>query len=244
MKLGYPASQKGYNLAVASLYIIATPIGNLEDISLRALRILKENVNTVYCEDTRVTAKLFNYYQIEGKKLVSFNKENENKRIREIERCLINGEDVAVCSDAGTPLISDPGQGLVAQLSGLDGVQLVPVPGASSLTAALSVCPIDTSRFTYEGFLPHSPQKRRRVLRELVDATRPIVIFESPHRIKKCLEDIKNILGEREIFIARELTKKFEQLYYGSLESVQTQLEEQFPKDVQGEFVVVINLQN
>ncbi|MDD9899204.1 MAG: 16S rRNA (cytidine(1402)-2'-O)-methyltransferase [Candidatus Melainabacteria bacterium] len=224
---------------MASLYVIATPIGNLEDISLRALRILKEEVNIIYCEDTRVTAKLLNFYQIEGKKLISFNKDNENKRIKEIKRCLINSEDVAICSDAGTPLVSDPGQSLITACFE-DEFELVPLPGASALTTALSVCPIDTSRFIYEGFLPHSPQKRRRVLRDLLGSTRPIVIFESPHRIKKCLEDIKNILGEKEVFIARELTKKFEQLYYGSVEQVQAQLEEQFPKDVQGEFVLVI----
>lgn len=239
------------------LYIIATPIGNLEDISLRALRILREEVTIIYCEDTRVTSKLLNYYQIEGKKLISFNKDNEKSRIREIKQCLINGENLAICSDAGTPLISDPGQGLIAdwfevQNLKLEGQsasslelrassQLVPIPGASSLTAALSVCPIDTSRFVYEGFLPHSPQKRRRVLRELIEEKRPLVIFESPHRIIKCLQDIVAILGERQVFIARELTKKFEQLYYGQVTAVIEELQTQFPKDVQGEFVVLIS---
>ncbi len=226
------------------LYVIATPIGNLEDISLRALRILKEQVNTIYCEDTRVTSKLINHFEMSGKKLVSCNKENEHKRIKEIIQCLINGEDIALCSDAGTPLISDPGSQLIASLNcfvgARDDIQLVPIPGASSLTAALSVCPIDTSRFVFEGFLPHSPQKRRRILRDMTEEKRAIVIFESPHRIVKCLEDIKTILGEREVFLARELTKKFEQLYFGSVTEIIEQLQSQFPKDIPGEFVVVI----
>ena len=228
---------------MSNLYIIATPIGNLEDITLRALRILREEVNTIYCEDTRVTSKLLNYFQIEGKKLISFNNENEGSRIREIEKRLASGENIAICSDAGTPLISDPGFNLIQALniehSALSNI--VPIPGVSSLTAALSVCPINTERFIYEGFLPHSPQKRRRILRAWTEETRPIVLFESPHRIMKCLEDIKNILGEdTEVFIARELTKKFEQCYSGSIVEVQAELEAQFPKEVQGEFVLVI----
>ncbi len=230
---------------MSNLYIIATPIGNLEDITLRALRILREEVNTIYCEDTRVTSKLLNYYEIKDKKLVSFNNENEESRIREIERRLLDGENIAICSDAGTPLISDPGLSLISQLANVENFknfQIVPIPGVSSLTTALSVCPINTERFIYEGFLPHSPQKRRRILRAWTEETRPIVLFESPHRIIKCLEDIKNILGaETQVFVARELTKKFEQLYSGSIDEVQAELEAQFSKEVQGEFVLVIN---
>lgn len=223
------------------LYVIATPIGNLEDISLRALRILKDCVNTIYCEDTRVTSKLINHFEMSGKKLVSCNKENEHKRIEEIKQRLINGDDIALCSDAGTPLISDPGSTLITSLSTCDGVKIVPIPGASSLTAALSVCPIDTSRFVYEGFLPHSPQKRRRILRDMTEEKRAIVLFESPHRIIKCLEDVKTILGEgRDVFLARELTKKFEQLYFGPVTEIIEELQSQFPKDIPGEFVVVI----
>ncbi len=224
---------------MSTLYIIATPIGNLEDITLRALRILREEVTTIYCEDTRVTSKLLNYYEIKDKKLTSFNNENEGSRIKEIERRLLDGENIAICSDAGTPLISDPGLGLISQLTSF---HIVPIPGVSSLTTALSVCPINTERFIYEGFLPHSPQKRRRILRDWTEETRPIVLFESPHRIIKCLEDIKNILGEEtQVFIARELTKKFEQCYSGSIVEVQLELQTQFPKEVQGEFVLVIN---
>lgn len=224
---------------MAILYIISTPIGNLEDITLRALRILREEVNTIYCEDTRVTSKLLNHFQIEGKKLISFNNENENSRIIEIEKRLSEGENIAICSDAGTPLISDPGLSLLSQLQ--QSIQVSPIPGPSSLTAALSVCPINTERFVFEGFLPQSPQKRRRVLRDLLSETRAIVIFESPHRIIKCLEDIKTILGEEtQIFIGRELTKKFEQFYFAKVTDVQEILQTQFPKDVQGEFVVVI----
>ncbi len=229
---------------MASLYVIATPIGNLEDITLRALRVLKEEVNTIYCEDTRVTSKLLNYYQITDKKLISFNNENESSRIREIKQRLKEGENIAICSDAGTPLLSDPGAALMQSVLGIErsaSNHIVPIPGASSLTTTLSVCPINTERFVFEGFLPQSPQKRRRVLRELLSETRPIIIFESPHRIFKCLHDIQTILGPgTEVFVARELTKKFEQFYFATVTEVLLEIEEQFPKEVQGEFVVVM----
>lgn len=227
---------------MSELYIIATPIGNLEDISLRALRLLKE-LEIIYCEDTRVTSKLLNYYQIEGKKLISFNKDNEEKRVQEIIRYLDSGTNIAICSDAGTPLISDPGSSIITKLYSENSPHtIVPLPGASSLTAALSVCPIDTSRFVFEGFLPQSPQKRRRVLRTWTEEERPIVIFESPHRILKCLEDIQNIFGiDTKIFIARELSKKFEQFYSGTVVEIINELQTQFPKEIQGEFVVVIS---
>lgn len=238
---------------MSTLYVIATPIGNLEDISLRALRILKEEVEIIYCEDTRITIKLLNHYQIQNKKLISFNKDNEVKRVEEILYHLDSGNNIAICSDAGTPLISDPGFSVISELDSLsrnlaDGIfrigskhTIVPLPGASALTTALSVCPIDTSRFVFEGFLPQSPQKRRRVLKAWLNEERPIVFFESPYRVLKCLEDIKNIFGiETQIFIARELSKKFEQFYSGTIIEIIQELQTQFPKDVQGEFVIVI----
>lgn len=225
---------------MSCLYVIASPIGNLEDISHRALRILRDEVVTLFCEDTRVSSKLLNYYQIEDKKLISFNKDNETNKISAIIERLDAGENLALISDAGTPLISDPGSALVRAIYDSEH-SLVPIPGASSLTVALSICPIDTERFVFEGFLPHGPKQRRRVLKVLVTEPRPLVFFESPHRILKTLEDIKNIFGEsREIFVARELTKKFEQHYHGSVGTIQNQLSEQFPKDVQGEFVLVV----
>lgn len=229
------------------LYVVATPIGNLEDMSLRALRILRE-VGTIFCEDTRVSLKLLSHYEIEHKKLVSLNKENEEKRATELLKILDSGEDIALVSDAGTPLISDPGAYISKLIHETTNHQLVPIPGPSSLSSLLSISPIDCSRFTFEGFLPHGPKQRRRVLKrlqeniiKLEDNNYPLVFFESPHRILKTLEDIKNIFGESsQVFIARELTKKFEQHYYGSVIDILAQLEQQFPKDVQGEFVLIL----
>lgn len=223
---------------MSKLYVVATPIGNLGDITERSIKIL-ESVNTILCEDTRVTVKLINHLGLEGKKLISFNKESESKKISMVMD-LLEREDIALVSDAGTPLVSDPGFELVQSIYNSEH-EIEPIPGASSLTSALSVCPIDTTRYIYEGFLPHGPKQRRRILRELKEEKRAIVFFESPHRIKKCLEDIANIFGEEtQVFLARELTKKFEQKYFGPVLEIKSQLEEQFPKDVQGEFVMII----
>lgn len=260
---------------MSHLYIIPTPIGNLEDITLRALRVLREEVDHIFCEDTRVTIKLLNHYEIKDKKLTSCNKENEAKRVVQILDLLDQGKNVALLSDAGTPLISDPGFAIVSAIHqhndelGIDANplhprdlshQIVPLPGASSLTTTLSVCPMDTSRFIFEGFLPHGPKQRRRVLRALFKETmntieaesklRPIVFFESPHRILKTLEDIQNVFYsddlslKLEVFIAREISKKFEEFYYGSPEELLAQLKEQFPKDVQGEFVLLLGFKS
>lgn len=224
---------------MSSIYIIASPIGNLEDMSLRAIRVLKE-LAVLYCEDTRVTMKLINNFELGSKKLISLNKDNEEKKIGEILARLEAGEDIGIISDAGTPLISDPGSRLVQEVYKA-GHKLAAIPGPSALTSALSVCPIDCSRFVFEGFLPHGPKQRRRVLKSLTSETRPLVFFESPHRILKTLEDIKNIFGaDVNIFLARELTKKFEQHYFGTVEKIASELETQFPKEVQGEFVLVV----
>lgn len=226
---------------MSKLFVIATPIGNLGDITRRAVVSL-ESVNTILCEDTRVTVKLINHLGLENKKLISFNKESEEKKINLVLEYLNSGENLALVSDAGSPLISDPGFLLVRAVYKTEH-EIIPIPGASSLITALSVCPVDTTRYVYEGFLPHGPKQRRRILRELETEKRAIVFFESPHRIKKTLEDIAVIFGEEtEVFLARELTKKFEQKYYGQVKDVLDQLEDQFPKEVQGEFVMVIKL--
>ena len=225
---------------MSTLYVVSTPIGNLGDITSRAIKTLK-SVNTIFCEDTRVSVKLINYFELGSKKLISFNKETEIRKIDQVLSRLDDGEDIVLISDAGTPLVSDPGFELVKAIYQTEH-QLIPIPGASSVTAALSVCPINTERYVYEGFLPHGPKQRRRILRDIQEEKRPIVFFESPHRIKKTLEDIKTIFGEEtEVFLARELTKKFEQKYYGLVAEVIEALTEQFPKDVQGEFVLVMH---
>lgn len=226
------------------IYIIASPIGNLGDISFRALETLK-SVNTIFAEDTRMTSKILNHFEISGKKLISLNKDNEVRRLNQVLQVLEN-EDTALISDAGTPLISDPGSAILKDIY-KEGHKVCPIPGASALTAFLSISPLSSIGFIFEGFLPHGPKQRRRVLKRLVeeDSKRPIVFFESPHRIKKTLEDIKNIYSnETEVFVGRELTKLYEQTYLGSVEEVIAELNEQFPKDVQGEFVFMIQANN
>ncbi len=225
---------------MTTLYIVASPIGNLGDITKRAISTL-ESVNTIFAEDTRMTSKLLNHLDLSGKKLISLNKDNEEKKYQQVLKVLEN-EDTLLISDAGTPLISDPGSVLLQKVY-KEGYKICPIPGASALTAFLSICPIDFTGFIFEGFLPHGPKQRRRVLKRLFekDSHRPLLFFESPHRIKKTLEDIKNIFSEEtEVFMARELTKIYEQSYLGKIDLVLEELKEQFPKDVQGEFVFML----
>lgn len=224
---------------MSKLYLIATPIGNLEDISLRALRILQE-VDVIFCEDTRVSQKLLTHYQIKNKKLISFNKNNEQKRNSEVLKLLDQGQDLALISDAGTPLISDPGSSLIAIIQSQKKHCLIPIPGPSSLTAFLSICPFNTRSFVFEGFLPHGPKQRRRILKSLSSEKRSIIIFESPYRILKSLEDIDVIL-DRKIFLARELTKKFEKFYLGKANEIKKELEEEFGSEILGEIVLAIS---
>ena len=242
-----------------SLYIIATPIGNLSDISQRAVDTLKL-VDYIYCEDTRVTVKLLNYFGITDKKLISLNKENERKRVKEVISSLEKGFEIALVSDAGTPLISDPGSCLLSELwaykNNLDvqnkkSPDFYPIGGISALTTALSVCPIDCSRFCFEGFLPHGGKQRRRVLRKLLLEERALVFYESPHRIIDTLEDLQAIFfsdietdekchKEDKVFFAREMTKIHEEYFYGSISEAIDYLQNKFPKKkIQGEFVLI-----
>jgi 16S rRNA (cytidine1402-2'-O)-methyltransferase len=226
---------------MATLFILASPIGNLEDISLRALRILKETCNVIFCEDTRVSSKLLNFYEIKDKKLLSCHKENEKQRSLEILDYLNSGEDLAYISDAGTPSVSDPGLLIIQKIQSTNH-KVVPLPGASALTCAISSCHLDCSRFVFEGFLPHGPKQRRRVLRNLVAESRAIIFFESPHRLIKTLLDLEAIMPERakDIFLARELTKKFEEFYRGPISSILKKLEEEFGEEIKGEFVLIL----
>jgi len=230
------------------LYLVATPIGNLEDITLRALRHLRE-ADLIYCEDTRVSMKLLNHFEITGKKLISCNKENEHRRISEIQRYLADEQNVVLISDAGTPLISDPGSLILKELwgdlglneNGILNSEIVPIGGISSLTSALSVCPMDTSRFVFEGFLPHGGKQRRRVLKRLVDEERPLVFFESPHRVIDTLEDFQTIFSLPLVFIAREMTKMHEDFFLGTVSQCIRWLQDKFPNGkIQGEFVLIL----
>lgn len=221
---------------MAKLYIIATPIGNLEDITLRALRILKE-VDFVVCEDTRHTLQLLNYFQIK-KSLISYHQHSRLQKIDDIIGLLKQGKNLALVSDAGTPGISDPGNVLVSRVVNElgDNVQVVPVPGACALTTLASVAGLPTDRFLFLGFLPH--KKGRQALFELIKNSEQTVIFyESPYRILKTLEALAAVLEPaRQLVIGRELTKMFETFYRGTARQV---LEGVKAGEVRGEFVVL-----
>ncbi len=218
-----------------TLYIIATPIGNLEDISIRALNILKE-VDIIAAEDTRHTKKLLNHFGIRTP-LISYYREKEEQRSDEIINRLQDGQNVGLVSDAGTPAISDPGA-VVVNRAHQNNITVVPLPGASALTAAISSSGLSDSGFLFLGFLPAKKGQRRKALTTLIDSEYPIVIYESPRRIVNLLEDALEILGQRNAFWARELTKKFEDLKKDTLEGL---LETCRGKTIRGESVIIIS---
>lgn len=219
------------------LYCVATPIGNLTDMTERAKRILSE-VDKVYAEDTRVTRGLLTHFGIQNT-LASLHDHNEADRVASIRAELEQGMQLALVSDAGTPLISDPGYKLVHAL-GDAGCKIVPVPGASALIAALSVAGLPTDRFVFEGFLPAKPVSRRKLLEALQDEPRTLVFYESSHRIVDMLADLVATLGvERQVVVLRELTKLFESIYRGSAGELVRQMAVD-PNMSRGEFVVVV----
>ena len=198
----------------AVLFVVATPIGNLGDVSPRALDVLR-SVDLILCEDTRRTRKLLMHYGIEAQ-TTSFHEHNEEKKTPAIVEQLQTGSRIALVSDAGTPTISDPGYRLInAVVAG--NIPIVPIPGPSAVTALLSVSGLPTDRFTFEGFLPVKSGKRRRRLEELASDPRTIVFFESPYRIARTLSECLEALGDRRSCLGRELTKEFEEIRHGSL---------------------------
>lgn len=220
------------------LYLVSTPIGNLEDISLRAIRILNE-ADIVACEDTRHARILFERHGVKPRRLVSYHAHNERSRAHELAEDLHTGADIAIVTDAGTPGISDPAWAIVREALAL-GVEVVPVPGACAAIAALTASGRDTSRFVFEGFLPLKKGRQTR-LREVAEEERTTVIYESPFRIKKLLGELIAVCGEdRNVTLAREITKLHETFYRGSLKEVLDAVEKQFPEDVKGECVVVL----
>ena len=207
-------TQKAIEPEGGCLYVVATPIGNLEDISMRALRVLKE-ADLIACEDTRQTMKLLSHFDI-SKRLVSYHEHNEITRAPEIVIELEQGAKVALVSDAGTPTISDPGHRLVS-LCLRHGIRVVPVPGASAFLAALAVSGMPIEEFLFAGFLPARPTERRKALKALAGEPRTVVLYEAPHRLLDTLEDALEILGNRPAVIAREVTKVFEEFTRGHL---------------------------
>jgi 16S rRNA (cytidine1402-2'-O)-methyltransferase len=216
------------------LYLVATPIGNLEDITLRALRILKE-ADLVACEDTRQTQKLLNHYELR-KRLVSYHEHNELTRAPELVIELEQGARVALVSDAGTPAISDPGHRLVA-LCLRHGIPVVPVPGPSALVAALAASGLATEEFTFVGFLPSRASERRRALATLAADQRTLVCYEAPHRLLETLKDALEVLGNRPAVIAREVTKLHEEFLRGHLEELLAKFRQRQPR---GEITLLI----
>ena len=220
-----------------TLYIVATPIGNLEDLGRRAQRILSE-VDLILAEDTRHSRKLLNSFNIRTA-LQAFHENNEERMTAQVISRLAGGFDIALVADAGTPLISDPGFKLVRQAH-KENIPVCPVPGPAALTAALSAAGIAPGRFQFEGFAPAKAEARRKHLQVLADAGRTMVFYEAPHRIKAFLDDASSIFGaHRKATVARELTKKFETIRHGTLGGLIEWMNDD-PDRCRGEFVVVI----
>jgi len=216
------------------LYVVATPIGNLDDITHRAVLTL-QSISIVAAEDTRRTRNLLNHLDI-AKRLVSYREENREAASIGILEALENGQSVALVTDAGTPGLSDPGHHLVR--AALDrGIQIVPVPGPNALGAALSVSGMSLERFIFEGFLPTRSAARKRRLGELAYAGYPLVIYESPHRIRDTLADIMEVLGNREAMIAREITKIYEEFLRGSVKNILDMMEN---RKIKGEITLLL----
>lgn len=223
-----------------TLYIVATPIGNLEDLSFRALRILSE-VDLILCEDTRVTKKLLDRYQIKTPTL-SYHQHSKLKKVDYILELLRKGKNLALVSDAGTPGISDPGNKLISEIMRQLGIQvkIIPVPGPSAVIAAASISGFPIDKFIFLGF-PPTKKKRKKFFEEIVNSKYPVIFYESPYRIIKSLKELELEAGtynlKPKIVVCRELTKKFETIYQGTIEKVIKEIE----KDkIKGEFVVVV----
>ena len=229
-------SEAGENVPAGTLYLVGTPIGNLEDITLRALRVLKD-VDLIACEDTRHTAQLLNHYAI-SKPTVSYHEHNELTRAAELIVHLERGDNIAVVSDAGMPGVSDPGYRLVA-LAVRHHIRVVPVPGATAFLSALVASGLPTDSFHFGGFLPAKAGARRTALEAIRNSPRTEVFYEAPHRIVECIRDIVEVLGpERHVVIAREVTKLHEEFLRGRAEDVLATLEER--GEVRGEITLLI----
>lgn len=227
-------SQPGLSIMPGTLYIVATPIGNLEDITLRALRVLKE-VDLIAAEDTRHTRILLDHHGIHAS-VTSYHEHNERAKAQELVRQLEKGVNIALVSDAGTPAISDPGYRLI--LTAITaGARVVPIPGASALTAVLSASGLPTDGFVFEGFLPAKQQQRRSRLQTLCREIKTLIFYEAPHRLRECLGDIREILGDREMTLAREVTKVHEEFLRGPVSQILQQIAE---RQIKGEVTLVV----
>ena len=230
------------------LYVVATPIGNLKDITLRALETLKR-VDIILCEDTRVTRKLLERYKITGKKLISYHQHSKEKKVNSIIE-LIKDNNTALVTDAGTPGISDPGNKLISQIVETRFIasnEIIPIPGPSAVVTALSVSSFPTDNFLFKGFVPHK-KGRNKFLQEVVDSKITVVFYESPYRILKTLAQLDELCRNealprsKQIVVCRELTKKFETIYRGSAGEILEQIKKGFPSGKpKGEFVIIVS---
>ena len=216
------------------LFVVATPIGNLEDISLRAIRVLKE-ADIIAAEDTRRARILLTHYGI-STPLTSFFSAGQARKAPVLIEKLLDGQNVALITEAGTPGISDPGHYLVS-LARTAGVKIVPIPGPAAVTAAVSASGMKSYAFTFYGFLPHKGGKRNRALKSLAQLEQPFVLYESPHRLKRTLADLLVVLGNRKLFIAREMTKIFEEFIETTIEEAAGIYESKEPR---GEFTLIV----
>ncbi|HVH71380.1 MAG TPA: 16S rRNA (cytidine(1402)-2'-O)-methyltransferase [Candidatus Dormibacteraeota bacterium] len=223
-----------HQVSAGCLYLVGTPIGNLEDITLRAQRILKE-ADQIACEDTRHTQKLLSHYDIH-KPLVSYHEHNELTRAPELVMAMEQGAKIALVSDSGMPLVSDPGQRLVT-LCLRHKIPVVPIPGPSALLASLSASGMPTEEFLFVGFLPARTGERRRALERLRIEERTIILYEAPHRVEECVAEALEILGDRPACLAREVTKLHEEFVRGKLSEISASLEQRPPR---GEITLIL----
>ncbi|MFC2094043.1 16S rRNA (cytidine(1402)-2'-O)-methyltransferase [Bacteroidota bacterium] len=215
------------------LYIVSTPIGNLKDITLRALETLQD-VEFILCEDTRISSRLLKHYNI-SKELISFNAVSEKKKIPKVIARIESGDNCALVSDAGTPAISDPGVRLVSEAIKKQ-IDVVPVPGTSAVITGLTISGLPTDSFIFEGFLPQK-KGRQKKLKELAEESRTIILYESTYRIKKLVDELAEYMPNRYVVVCRELTKKFEETWRGYPGEIKEVIDEKISK---GEFVIVV----
>lgn len=219
-----------------TLYIVATPIGNLEDITLRALKILKE-VDIIAAEDTRHTLKLLNHFEI-SKPLISYHRHNEDQKTNILIDKLKNGENIALVSDAGTPGICDPGE-VIIKMAIEEQINIVPIPGACAMINALICSGMNTKEFIFLGFLPLNKKIRKEKLKTISNSKETVILYEAPHKIEETLKDLKEIIEDRKIVIARELTKIHEEFFRGDIEEAI-----KYAENIKGENIIVIEGNN
>ena len=217
---------------IGKIYLVATPIGNLDDITLRALRILKE-VDLIAAEDTRNTLKLLNHFEIK-KPLISYHRHNEDVKVDDLIQKVKDGKNIAIVSDAGTPGISDPGEVIVKEAINKN-IEVIPIPGACAAINALIASGLNTKEFMFLGFLPINKKLRKEKIKEIEDENKTIIIYEAPHKLKNTLQDLKGIVQDRKIVLARELTKIHEEFIRGNIDEIIAKSE-----NLKGEMIILI----